>query len=629
MLDLAFEFAVWELGEKMRSVLDLFKQRTTDRTLELEFRVSYQETGVHYLFLGSILGAFGFGAFYLLDTYAGKPAVGLIQAVRVLTTIVLLGNAIFLKASKSAATHYKLIANITLSAAFLIAMWVTNENHGRGPAENLMFNANTSMSIAILVVVGASRLTLANTVTILLVGVGSGFAVLFAHAVPLQGISRVAVNLSMVTAVAMTFRIRGENREWDLFILAKENFNNSEGNKTKMRFLANMSHEVRTPVVGLLQIMEIVSAKATLDDQRLIFTAKASANALLNILDGILDYSALNTAAGTQVTNGPTNLTAICRTAASLHTAAISVKGLEFRVRMDLGPTDARVLSDEVMLFEILNNLISNSIKFTEHGSLLLNVELRPASTPHPHAVFSIELADTGIGISDENLARIFTPFYQVDTSTSRKVGGTGLGLSIVKSLVEVLGGTVQATSKLGVGTTMRVEVPVTVLYDRAEESETTRFDDSLPLKRDLTSTKEATERKRLDGRILLVEDNEVNSYLYSRYLTSLGLEVETAIDGQEGLDQFLRSSFDVILMDCLMPVMDGYEATRQIRLRERTDSRKQTPIIAFTANNLAGVHERCLAAGMNDHYAKGLDNSLLRALLVKWLPSDEFVETV
>ena len=613
----------------MRSVFDLFKQRTPDRTLELEFRSSYQETGVHYLFLGSILSAFGFGSFYLLDVSAGKSVFGSIQSVRVLTAIALLNLAVFLKANKSAAAHYKVIANVTFGLSFFLAMWVTNENHGHGPSDNLMFNANTSMSIAILVIVGASRLTLANTVAILLVGAGSGFAVLFAHAVPLIGITRVALNVTMVTAVAMTFRIRGENREWDLFILAKENFNNSEGNKTKMRFLANMSHEVRTPVVGLLQIMEIVSAKATLADQRLIFSAKASANALLNILDGILDYSALNTAEGTQVVKGPTNLTALCRTATSLHTAALSVKGLEFRVRMDLGPTDARVLSDEVMLFEILNNLISNSIKFTEQGSLLLNVELRPALTPHPDAVFAIELSDTGIGISDENLVRIFTPFYQVDTSMSRKVGGTGLGLSIVKSLVDALGGTIEATSQLAVGTTMRVEVPVTVLHEGADESDVTRFDESLPLESDLSNTIEATERKRLDGRILLVEDNEVNRYLYSRYLASLGLEVETAVDGQEGLDQFLRSSFDVILMDCLMPVMDGYESTRQIRLHERTDGRKQTPIIAFTANNLAGVHERCLAAGMTDHYAKGLDNSLLRALLIKWLPAEQHVGTV
>ena len=376
--------------------------------------------------------------------------------------------------------------------------------------------------------------------------------------------------------------------------------------------------------------MEIVSAKATVEDQRLIFTAKASANALLSVLDGILDYSALNTSAATQAVKRPTNLTAICRTATSLHTAAVSVKGLELRVRMDLGPTDARVLSDEVMLFEILNNLISNSIKFTEQGSLLLTVELRPSrSTSHPDAIFSIELADTGIGISDENLSRIFTPFYQIDTSMSRKMGGTGLGLSIVKNLVEALGGTIQVKSQFGVGTTMRVEIPVTVLYNPSEEYRSMRSDDSLPHELDTITTVEGIERKHLDGRILLVEDNEVNSYLYSRYLSSLGLEVETASDGQEGIDQYLRSSFDVILMDCLMPVMDGYEATRQIRLRERTEGRKQTPIIAFTANNLAGVHERCLAAGMNDHYAKGLDNLLLRALLVKWLPAEQNVETV
>ena len=598
--------------------------------MELEFRRSYQATGAHYLFLGSILGAFGFGAFYLLDVYAGKSLFGPIQSVRVLTTISLIGIAAFLKLSEKAAVHYKVVANLTFTSAFLIAMWVTSQNHGHEPSESLLFNTNTSVSIAILVVVGASRLTLANTVSILLLGAGSGFAVLFWYAAPLQGIVRVAVNLIMVTSVAMTFRIRGENREWDLFLLAKENFNNSEGNKTKMRFLANMSHEVRTPVVGLLQIMEIVSAKATVDDQRLILKAKESAKALLSILDGILDYSALNTAGATQVVKGPTNLTAICRTATSLHTAAISVKGLEFRVRMDLGPTDARVLSDEVMLFEILNNLISNSIKFTEQGSLLLNVELRPSrSTPHPDAIFAIELADTGIGISDENLSRIFTPFYQVDTSMSRKVGGTGLGLSIVKSLVEALGGTVQVTSQLGSGTTVRVEIPVRVLYDRVEESQSTRFDDSLALEFDMVNSVEATERTHLDGRVLLVEDNEVNRYLYTRYLATLGLEVQTASDGQEGVDQYLLSSFDVILMDCLMPVMDGYEATRQIRLRERTEGRKRTPIIAFTANNLAGVRERCLAAGMNDHYAKGLDNSLLRALLVKWLPAEQYVETV
>ena len=236
----------------MRSVLELFKPRTSDKALELEFRTSYQETGAHYLFLGSILGAFGFGSFYILDVYAGKSLFGPIQSIRVFTTISLLAIAVFLKVSQRAASHYKVIANLTFCSAFLIAMWVTSQNHGSGPSEALLFNANTSISIAILVVVGASRLTLANTVSILLLGAGFGFAILIWYAAPLQGIVRVAVNLIMVTSVAMTFRVRGENREWDLFLLAKENFNNSEGNKTKMRFLANMSHEVRTPVVGLL-----------------------------------------------------------------------------------------------------------------------------------------------------------------------------------------------------------------------------------------------------------------------------------------------------------------------------------------------------------------------------------------
>jgi len=604
-------------------VFQVFKQRTPDRALESEFRTSYQAAGVQYLFLGSILGAFGFGSFYLLDVVAGKPIFGLVQSVRVGTVVGLLALAIFLKLSELAASHYRIIANAMFAAAFLIANWVTSQNHGHGPSEALLFNANTSISIAILVIVGASRLSLANTVSLLVLGTGSGVLMLVWYSVPLQGLARVAVNLLMVTSVAMTFRVRGENREWDLFLLAKENFNNSEGNKTKMRFLANMSHEVRTPIVGLLQIMEIVSSKATVADQRLIFTAKASANALLNILDGILDYSALNTSAATQVIKGPTNLTAICRTAASLHTATTKVKNLDFKVRMDLGPTDARVLSDEVMLFEILNNLISNAIKFTEAGSLQLNVELRPArELLHPQAIFLIEMSDTGIGITDENLQRIFTPFYQVDTSMSRKVGGTGLGLSIVKGLVEALGGTIHATSQLGVGTTMRVEIPVVLLTERLDDPVAARFDDSLPPESVPDSYVDAKNQLRLDGRVLLVDDNEVNSWSYTRYLASLGLEVETASDGQEGVEQCQRSSFDVILMDCLMPVMDGFEATRQIRLLEKNQGRKPTPIIAFTANNLAGIRERCLAAGMNDHYAKGLDNSLLRTLIIKWLPS-------
>ena len=449
----------------MRSFIR-FTKRTSDRALESEFRAAYQGAGVPYLFLAFVLSCLGFSAYYVLDMHAGAPVTGGVQTVRIFVASTFAGLALLLKLRPDVATpYYTLLANTTLLFGVLMADWVTARNHGHGPGTELLWNMNTTILATTLVVFGASRLTLLNTTAIAASGIVAGIVTLVALSAPLDGVARVTVNVLVIATTALTFRFRGENREWDLFVLAKENYNNSEGNKTKMRFLANMSHEVRTPLIGLIQIIDLVGASASAADRKLISKAKASGAALLNLLNGVLDYSALTTAGASRVVLAPTDLTAVCTTALSLHMAAISVKGLELRTRMDLGPTDVRVMTDGVLLFEIINNLMSNAIKFTDSGFLDLTVELRASPTsPSPLAMFRVEVVDTGIGISEENIQQIFAPFYQVDTSTSRKVGGTGLGLSIVKGLVDSLGGTITATSQVNVGTTMKVELPVEVV---------------------------------------------------------------------------------------------------------------------------------------------------------------------
>jgi len=270
------------------------------------------------------------------------------------------------------------------------------------------------------------------------------------------------------------------------------------------------------------------------------------------------------------------------------------------------------VLTDEVKLFEIVNNLVSNALKFTEAGHVELRVGLKvPVPGELSQALIDIHVNDTGCGIPSGDLDRIFLPFFQHNCGSQARSSGTGLGLSIVQQLVQVLGGEIVVESAVGQGSSFFVSLPVKVIeaakpiiesdgqFDRIDPPGATAF---------------------IGRRILLVDDNELNVMLAARLMEAIGFEVVTAANGQLAVEEVQRAAFDVVLMDCQMPVMDGYDATRAIRALERRLLLRATPIIAVTAYALDYDLEKCLAAGMNDFLAKPYSLADLKPKLMRWL---------
>jgi CheY-like chemotaxis protein len=255
----------------------------------------------------------------------------------------------------------------------------------------------------------------------------------------------------------------------------------------------------------------------------------------------------------------------------------------------------------------VLVNLVDNAIKFTEQGEVLVRVS--PVASLAGEMGVRISVVDGGLGIPAEKLALIFQQFTQADSSTTRKYGGTGLGLAICRQLVSLMGGTIAVESEVGRGSTFTVSLALPAAPPEDTAASPTR--DTAPSRAAVAPTEPT--------RILLAEDNPVNQLVAKRMLALLGCEVELAESGDAVLELLGRGDFDLILMDCMMPQMDGYEATAEVRRREAGG--RHIPIIAMTANAMEGDRERCLAAGMDDYVSKPVSRSALAAALGRWLP--------
>lgn len=278
-------------------------------------------------------------------------------------------------------------------------------------------------------------------------------------------------------------------------------------------------------------------------------------------------------------------------------------KGLYLRLTGTEALEGLELCSDVTRLRQILSNLISNAVKFTETGGVTVAVTLGPEDRDRAGLV--VDVTDTGIGIADHKLEKLFKAFSQLDASTSRRFGGTGLGLVIARRLAQMLGGDLTVTSKAGQGS--RFTLTLSLRSRRA--SRAPRGRDALPM-------------LGLRGRVLLVEDNDVNRMVAQRMLEHLGLTVTTAGDGAEAVRLVESQPFDCLLMDVQMPVMDGLEATRRIRRRETEQGRRAVPIIALTANAMSDERRRCLEAGMDAHLAKPFRRHSLGRLLSRFLPA-------
>lgn len=391
--------------------------------------------------------------------------------------------------------------------------------------------------------------------------------------------------------------------------LALSNEAAQSASRAKSAFLANMSHEIRTPLGAVLGFSELLSDADVSDSERTEYARaiKRNGQLLSSLINDILDLSKIE-AGKLEPDVEDVALSETLADISSLLQLQASEKGIHFEIESD-GQLPEVINTDPVRLRQILFNLVGNAIKFTDTGSVTLKITHRNDVATVPSLVF--EVRDTGLGISEEQAARLFEPFTQADASTKRKYGGTGLGLVLSQRLAQMLGGDVKlVSSEPGKGSTFVATIKAN--HARAANNNAPKKDERAQ------QFAEGIPPIRFDGvKILLVDDAADNRLLVSRYIKLTGAQVESAENGLEALEMVSNKDYDVLLMDLQMPIMDGYEATMELRRRGFNK-----PIIALTAHALKEERLRCLASGFNDHLSKPISSSALFAALSHFVHS-------
>jgi PAS domain S-box-containing protein len=371
-------------------------------------------------------------------------------------------------------------------------------------------------------------------------------------------------------------------------------------NRAKTQFLANMTHEIRTPMNGIMGMTEILQ-REPLNDAAYGYVEKIhrSGRALLGVINDVLDFSKIET--GTlDMERVVFDLPQVLRDVCDLYEQSARAKNIDFK--RDLARTlPLLVFGDPSRLRQILSNLVANAVKFTDSG----HIELRAAPEEGDRVRF--EVCDTGIGIPLDKQKDIFDAFSQADGSTTRRFGGAGLGLTITRQVVQLMGGEIGVDSEPGKGSRFWFTISLPRSAQRT-------LSDTMNLP--ATAAKPGFEGKH----ILLVEDDESNAEIATVLLEMLGPVVSHAANGALAVAAYRNGTFDMVLMDCQMPVMDGLEATRQIRLFEKTAGARHTPIVALTAHAFAGYREECIAAGMDDYMTKPVSTENFRHILSCWI---------
>jgi len=374
--------------------------------------------------------------------------------------------------------------------------------------------------------------------------------------------------------------------------------------RAKSMFLVNMSHELRTPLNGVVGAIELLQRSSLGPGQQQYATlARNSASALLDLIEDILDFSKIE-AGKMELESAQFPLRTLVEDLVETFQFRAREKSITLQCKFDAAvPTHAK--GDSHRLRQVLSNLLSNAIKFTEQGSVDLNVRAVDASPEHLKLCFAV--SDTGIGITPEARQRLFQSFSQADSSTTRKYGGTGLGLAICKRLADLMNGAIEVESTPGQGSTFAFTLPLRPAGSM--ESESSRPQSAPPSLGSLC--------------VLIAEDNEINQIVVSASLESEGHTCDVVSTGSAALAAFGEKKYDLILMDCQMPEMDGYEASRLIRSQEQTQAQngsppRRVPIIALTANAIRGDRELCLQAGMDDYVTKPLEFNALLATIIK-----------
>ncbi len=372
--------------------------------------------------------------------------------------------------------------------------------------------------------------------------------------------------------------------------------------RAKSDFIANMSHEIRTPMNGVIGIAELIRDTATDERQReLASIIAASGGSLMAIINDILDFSKLE-AGRMRLDMGPFNLRNTLEETAALMRARATAKDLKLSVDYAADAPE-HFRGDEARIRQVVGNLVGNAVKFTEAGSITVSAAVIASGAA---CRMRVEVIDTGIGISEPDAARIFEKFEQADMSRTRKYGGTGLGLTISKDLVTLMGGAIGVSSVPGSGSRFWFELTLEVAEPAAAET---------PVK---PASLNAPDDRRFT--VLVAEDNVVNQLVALRIFEAPSREIVIAKSGRDAVEEFVRRRPDIIFMDLSMPLMDGFDATAEIRRRESAGGLRRTPIIAATAHASPEERARCLEAGMDDFISKPIRKDEANRLLERWL---------